>query len=49
MTIKTTQENDTTPTLNPAPGYVDAVDIELGMHLLIKDADTNMIILNQRG
>lgn len=33
----------------PPPGYVDNVDIGLEMHLLIKDADTNETLVNQRG
>lgn len=32
-----------------ASGYVDNADIGLEMHLLIKDVETNELLINQRG
>lgn len=31
------------------PGPVDVVDVDIQCHLLIKDIDTNEILVNQRG
>ena len=31
------------------PGYIDTTDVGVEMYLLIKDADTNETLVNQRG
>ena len=33
----------------PVPGYIDTTDVGVEMYLLIKDADTNETLVNQRG
>lgn len=45
---------DNTETTNPGtadstPGYVDTAELGLEMHLLIKDADSDAVLVNQRG
>ena len=37
------------PAESQVSGYVDNADIGLEMHLLIKDVETNELLVNQRG
>lgn len=37
------------PKTEPKPGFVDSANVQVNAHLLIKDRDTQQVLLNQRG
>lgn len=43
------ESQQTAPKPEPKPGFVDAANVQVNAHLLIKDRDTQQILLNQRG
>jgi hypothetical protein len=43
------KENEVILSTGPESGPVDIVNLDIQCHLLIKDVDTNEIIVNKRG
>lgn len=49
MENKETQQTVPASRPEPASGIVDTANVQVNAHLLIKDRDTQQILVNQRG
>lgn len=47
--INKANNNDIDPGAVKEPGYIDATDVNVQCHILIKDKDTGEILVHKRG